>query len=50
MTALEHAARMHWIGWGAWAQWTVCADCDQWRYCRAKGGSRYLCLECFDQR
>lgn len=47
---LEARARYAWIAWGAYAQWTYCVTCEEWRYCRSKGGSRYLCLECFDQR
>lgn len=50
MTTLEQLARNAWIGWGSFAQWTVCADCDEWRYCRSRGGHHYLCLGCFDQR
>jgi hypothetical protein len=50
VTTLERQARLAWIGWGAYAQWTVCSCCGEWRYCRSKGGARYLCLDCFDQR
>jgi hypothetical protein len=50
MTALEQATRIAWIGWGSFAQWTICAGCGEWHYCRSRGGHRYLCLDCFDQR
>ena len=49
MTTLEAQARAAWIGWGAYAKWTLCAICGEWRYCRSRGGERYVCVECFDQ-
>lgn len=49
MTALEKLVRQAWVDWGSYAQWTVCADCTDWRYCRSRGGKRFLCLACFDQ-
>ena len=49
MNALEQQARIAWIGWGSYAKWTVCSVCREWRYCRSRGGERYLCLECHDQ-
>ena len=47
---LETRARYAWIAWGAYAQWTICHYCREWRYCRSRGGARYRCLGCFDQR
>jgi hypothetical protein len=50
VTALEALAREAWLRWGDYAQWAVCGGCGAWRYCRAHRGSRWLCLDCFDQR
>lgn len=50
MSTLEQAARAAWVRWGGHAQWATCARCRGWRYCRSKGGERYLCLDCFDER
>ena len=50
MATLEQAVRTAWIGWGSFAQWTICARCREWRYCRSRGGHKYVCLHCFDQR
>lgn len=49
-TALEKAARLAWAGWGEYAQWTTCAGCGRWQYCRAKHRPGFLCLDCFDQK
>ena len=49
MTKLEAFARAHWQGWGGYAMWTFCAVCGERRYCRSRGGQRYVCLDCFDQ-
>jgi len=49
MTSLEQAARRAWLTWGGYAKTTLCAVCGEWRYCRSKGGERYVCLDCFDQ-
>jgi hypothetical protein len=50
MSALEEKTRYAWQAWGAYAKWTSCAACGLWLYCRSKGGARFLCLDCFDQR
>lgn len=52
LTAIEAAARQLWVGWGAYAQFTVCDECEEFLYCRSRSGgthARYLCLDCFDQ-
>jgi hypothetical protein len=49
MTNLEARAIALWERWGAYAKWTLCAVCDERAYCRAKGGKRYVCVDCFDQ-
>lgn len=49
LTALERAARSAWIGWGDYAQFTVCSGCQQFLHCRSRRRGRWLCLECFDQ-
>jgi hypothetical protein len=48
--ALEEAARYAWRVWGGWAKYTRCAKCAEMRHCRSRGGRRFLCLDCFDQR
>jgi len=51
MTALADAARMAWIIWGHWdAKYTICSCCNEDRYCRRTKQSRWICLDCFDQR
>jgi hypothetical protein len=50
MTTLEQAARYAWLGWGSYAKWTICSRCKLPRHCRSRGGKRFICLDCFDQR
>jgi len=49
VTELEALARARWQRWGAYAMWAYCAVCTQRRYCRSKGGKRYVCVDCYDQ-
>jgi len=50
MSALEEHARIRWEAWGhAWAMWTQCRYCHEFRYCRAKRRGFWRCLDCFDQ-
>jgi hypothetical protein len=46
---MEALARAAWQSWGAYAKWTVCTACKEWRYSHSKGGERYVCVDCFDQ-
>lgn len=50
MNTLELHARLAWQAWGAYAKYTFCQACGQLRYCRSRGGQRFLCLDCHDQR
>ena len=50
MTALEQYALQAWRAWGGYAKYTVCAGCQQFVYCRSRGGQRFLCVDCYDQR
>jgi hypothetical protein len=47
--ALERAARLDWVTWGAaWAMHTRCAECGEVCWCRGRRRERMLCLACFD--
>jgi hypothetical protein len=49
-TRLERAARMLWAGdLDGYMKFTVCNGCDEFKACRSKHGTRYLCLPCYDQ-
>jgi len=51
VTALEQAARARWVGWGAYAKFTRCAECGGFLYCRARRyAGPWLCVDCHDQR
>lgn len=50
MNTLEALAYVAWEAWGSFAKFTFCAKCGRRGYCRSRGGHRYLCLDCFDQR
>jgi hypothetical protein len=50
MTALERYARDAWRAWGSYAKYTFCHGCRELAYCRSRGGQRFLCLDCHDQR
>jgi hypothetical protein len=50
MTTLEKATLVAFRAWGPdFAQWTLCRECGEFRYCRARRRhGKWLCLECFD--
>lgn len=49
MSALDEAVKRAWESWGWDAKWTACGGCGLFRYCRSRGRSKWLCIECFDQ-
>jgi formylmethanofuran dehydrogenase subunit E len=49
--SLEEAVRQAWVAWGyVYSGYYLCDGCGEMRYCRARRKSRWLCLDCFDQR
>jgi hypothetical protein len=51
VSALEQQVRIAWIGWGSYAGFHVCSGCRRFVYCRARTyGTKWLCLDCWDQR